>query len=635
MENRKLPFYSNLTRHFHRKSQNTETPSPFSEEQVKYALLAADEVGPHVYDITNHDQEKLRVLVFGCQGDEGKTQIDTAALMQTIQHDYKIGCGDNFYPDGIKTPIDDRFQSQFHGLYGKSPTFLILGNHCGNFSYNEKYQSALLFFVRTPGKTGREVEINQVAHTYLHKTREFYEAKTLDYTALPDWIMPCDYYSTINGKVQTFFLNTNRIAKDYLEYVKLSLRREEIDPAKNQIAWLVQEYKKAREAGRSVTFVQHHPFFCYGKRAYPSGWDASIYLSSDEMTKLDLILNQEPDSMLIDAILNADEKGLSPPSSCKHSDHYAVNPFTGIVNMDYAWALRKMLFSHLGCCPDMTFTAHEHALHVSHHLVNVNNNGIIETHSLCQVVSGGGGGELQDHLYFGGSGEKREENKNEVISSDTTLSTENNENTYEMDALSPSSYFKESELSVTDPEDDSQERHLYGEKEKLALFAEVNGFAVIECDKYHPDIAYIHVHTLDGLHLKFSNLDNTPIRTPSGDEKVELLRECVLEAIRQYHAFLHKQQTDKNGSFYSFINNVTHKKEDARLADNAKNYLNQFEALDYKDTVRYLHNHFFHDLVNKGSNNSLFGMVDRELKMGFDQSLDELYHEIERSPALN
>lgn len=639
--------FTNLTKHFLK-----ETPLTYSAKDVESALLAAKEVGPYVYTIINYPSETILKIVYGCQGDKGEGQAATAKMMALIPHHEKTGCGDNFYPNGIESPDDERFSWQFYELYGGTPNWMIIGNHDENLHNVEKYKTKLLFFMRTPGKTGREVGINQIAHTYLHKDRHFFQNTTLDFDDLPAWILPHDYYSDINGKVQTFHLNTNRIARDYLDYLQLQRQGLDIDPRQNQIAWLLQEYQKARDAKRMVHFVQHHPFFCYGKRAYESvspiepGWDGNIYLKTEEIKKLDLILQLPPDSELINDILTTDEKNLtSLPNFPGFSKHYNETTIAGFnlngSNIDFSWVLRKILFSNLGCCPDISFSAHEHSLHKSKHVITINNKGVLEQRVMLQIVSGGGGGKLQERFYFGGSGKKapaqstpeEELPEEEYLIENDILSIFQHKESEDINENNPASEDTEQSIFL-------QERQLYGKREKISVFSEKNGFFIHECDKNNPENSYIHLYYINGtgpdkkpdpsnrIHLKFNYLDSTPLRETPTNEMVESLRLCVLKAIKKYQAFLHMQQIIHNGHFFSFTQNLTHKISDVRIADNAKNYLNQYEALDLSQTIEYLHTDCFSQLCNKNSPNSLFLMVNEEIESLFGKSLGDLFHEI-------
>ena len=76
--------------------------------------------------------------------------------------------GDNIYPRGASHPNDQKFQKYFYEKYLKFPGlsdrvfFIVLGNHDYNFrNYNQVDQ-----------KSGFEVAINEIIHTFLNKKGE-------------------------------------------------------------------------------------------------------------------------------------------------------------------------------------------------------------------------------------------------------------------------------------------------------------------------------------------------------------------------------------------------------------------------------------------------------------------------------
>ena len=80
----------------------------------------------------------LNFLVFGDWGRQGESdQREVAEQMgiagQNVGARFVISVGDNFYPDGVKSPADDHWQKSFEDVYTAPalgvPWYAILGNH--------------------------------------------------------------------------------------------------------------------------------------------------------------------------------------------------------------------------------------------------------------------------------------------------------------------------------------------------------------------------------------------------------------------------------------------------------------------------------------------------------------------------
>lgn len=536
------------------------------------ALLAAKEIGPRVYRLTNHQPEILRFFVFGCQGEIGDAQKRVAELMNSIaDHPEKrpafiIILGDNIYPDGVDKPDDPRFQSQFHDVYGNPklthicgvPCFIILGNHDGNRhrweQFREKRTRPVWNFaknyLRMPintaaPPTGEYAEINQIAHTLLDhpddpvtdKSKiETYTGYELDLKTLQRWNMPYFYYSVIVGKVQIFFLNSNTYIKDYLEYQKRVLFGERVDPDTNQAAWLTMEYANAKRAGRTVMFAQHHPLFTCGKRRYRYDWDADLYMSSEEIKTVNRLLELSPDK-------NDFREKFKRVIFGQDDDLIKMDS-----NGNYNHMLTKIYQVFQGIYPDLVFAAHDHSIYYYNNISDVGLG-----RQLCQVISGGGGGELMDRRYF-------DENKN------------------------------------------------------LGCFFNNNGFFAISCNKFEPHIITIEPYTTEGNHLIFTNQGSLALRDREIDPLVEKIRKAVLEACDDYLNFLAKQQNYYNGKFFSIINNLTHSSKDADVLHQIEAFLYEPIPSDFEKTVTTLHK-LASKLINRASEHSLYKGINDRLRL--------------------
>lgn len=551
--------------------RNPQDKKNYSQEQISQALEDASNALPHFYKLYN-SPEKLRTLVFGCQGDPGEMQVLIARLMAEYEYDEAVGCGDNLYDNGADAPEDKRFDTQFHDIYKNFKAWMVLGNHDANLHNMEKlkrYFSPLI----TPDKIGWEREINQVAHTYLLRTLKFFESGELNFLDLPDWILPSPYYAVENNsKLVSLHLNTNTLAKDFLSYMSLICEGKIPNPQENQIAFIETVYEEATQKEQKIRFIQHHPFFCFGKRAYPSGHDGNIYFS-DNLTikKLDLILQAYDDLPLIAKILAATDESQLTKSHIENLPDFSPLYSTtklGNSNIDYAGVLRVIIFNILECPPHVVCSAHEHDQHISTHFLEVNG----KQHVLTQLCSGGGGGELQDHLY-------------------------------------------------------------HGNRNHLGAFYKKHGFFIIEFNA--EDLSFtFDLITQDKHHLRFKHGITQAIRLDSNDERVELLRVCILQCVEEYFSFLHKRQMENKGGFYAFSVNRKHKLDDVYVADNLKNFFNQYQPATFEDSIKYIWEEGLEKLHNIDSYHSLYKIILNNFLIQFEIPFGQVYKSI-INPDLN
>jgi 3',5'-cyclic AMP phosphodiesterase CpdA len=128
------------------------------------------------------------VLAFGDYGDGSEAQrIVAAAMLQYHrQHpfDFAVTLGDNFYPGGMESPADPRWETWWSALYDplKIPFYATLGNHDWN----------------QPNSPAAEILF----------TRES-----------PSWRMPAAYFTFTAGSVQFFALDTDIISEAQLRWL--------------------------------------------------------------------------------------------------------------------------------------------------------------------------------------------------------------------------------------------------------------------------------------------------------------------------------------------------------------------------------------------------------------------------------
>lgn len=336
-------------------------------------------VGPHTYQLKNH-HDPARIFILGCQGDGLQGQMEVAKLMNqvagNVPFDFILGLGDNEYENGSSSANSKGFETHFYKIYHSNelpnlrnaPFFMLLGNHDGNYHKKSDLlkKSYLLNKVVGYVPQGKEVEKNQVLHTYLSDKHgsmndkiELYKRDTLNLKTLQPWNMPHFYYSIIIGSVQIFCINSNSYPKDYL--TMLTDGKEDIT---NQAWWLKKEYLKAKSNNRKIILALHHPLYTEGKRAFPDDYDSYLYFSSeDELNSL--------------------------------------NEYLGCNTKSYN-ELLKNIFTAQDMAFDLVLAAHDH------YLSYYNNNLDQNAHTkLRQLKVGGGGGKLQtrvsakEHPYVG------------------------------------------------------------------------------------------------------------------------------------------------------------------------------------------------------------------------------------------
>ena len=155
----------------------------------------------------------IRVLAFGDFGDGGEAQKRVAAAMlryhQQHSFDFAITLGDNFYPRGMDSPSDPRWESWWSALYDplKIQFYAAFGNHDWN----------------QPNGPAAEILFSQRS---------------------PSWRMPAAYYTFEAGPVQFVALDTDIISEA-------------------QLLWLADALDKSRATWKVV--YGHHPIYSEGQ----------------------------------------------------------------------------------------------------------------------------------------------------------------------------------------------------------------------------------------------------------------------------------------------------------------------------------------------------------------------------------
>ncbi len=134
----------------------------------------------------------ISVLAFGDFGTGTVAQKQTAAAMvEYSEHhhfDFGLTLGDNFYPAGVTSPEDPRWQSEWEQLYGPIGIkfYATLGNHDW----------------AGPDSPAAEIRYSQRS---------------------PDWRMPAPYYTFTAGSVQFFAFDTPEVDETELKWLDAQL----------------------------------------------------------------------------------------------------------------------------------------------------------------------------------------------------------------------------------------------------------------------------------------------------------------------------------------------------------------------------------------------------------------------------
>jgi len=154
----------------------------------------------------------IHVLAFGDFGNGSAEQKQTAVAMQSAHRDHPfdfgITLGDNFYEEGMTSPSDERWRSQWEDLYG--PLGIRFYPAFGNHDWG------------LPDSPAAEI---------------LYSAKS------SSWTMPAPYYTFTAGPAQFFAIDTDEVSE-------------------LQLTWLEEQLERSAAAWKIV--YGHHPIYSAG-----------------------------------------------------------------------------------------------------------------------------------------------------------------------------------------------------------------------------------------------------------------------------------------------------------------------------------------------------------------------------------
>jgi tartrate-resistant acid phosphatase type 5 len=192
---------------FANKMGDSSGAAKLSQEQERrfnwYGELALPgflRVPPPMFSVVPADKA-IRVLSFGDFGTGSPEQMKLAKAMVEYHKfqpfDFGITLGDNFYPIGMNSPSDPRWQSQWEQLYG--PMGIKFYPSFGNHDYGQSDSPA---------------------------------AELLYSEKSPDWRFPAPYYTYMAGTVQFFAIDNINLSEAQLQWLSQEL-------AKSQAPWKV------------------------------------------------------------------------------------------------------------------------------------------------------------------------------------------------------------------------------------------------------------------------------------------------------------------------------------------------------------------------------------------------------------
>jgi hypothetical protein len=195
-------------------------------EIERHQVFAAGQSLPHFlrdapppFTVKGASRRNVRVLAFGDFGDGSGRQTRMAEAMARFHaktpFDFALTLGDNFYPAGMASPADPRWQRDFERLYASMHIrfYPSLGNH--DWVLADSPAAEIL---------------------YSDKSKV--------------WQMPADRYTFIAGPVQFFALDSNLVTRAQLE-------------------WLDRELGRSKAPWKVV--YAHHPIYSYGLHGDDAG----------------------------------------------------------------------------------------------------------------------------------------------------------------------------------------------------------------------------------------------------------------------------------------------------------------------------------------------------------------------------
>jgi tartrate-resistant acid phosphatase type 5 len=210
-------------------SETPAVPAAGAAADVCGALQAAPPDAPPPSTPLSHPG--VRILAFGDFGTEGddwpQERLAEAMAAYGVDHPYDLGLtlGDNFYPDGLSSPVDPRWDRQWERLYTPMGIrfYAVLGNH----DYHN------------PKSPGAEIARSRRS---------------------PSWCLPRTWYTFTAGPVQLFAVDTTPVEEPDKDWDgAMAVQRQWLDRA------------LAASRARWKVVFGHHPIYSNGHHSGPDG----------------------------------------------------------------------------------------------------------------------------------------------------------------------------------------------------------------------------------------------------------------------------------------------------------------------------------------------------------------------------
>jgi len=183
----------------------------------------------------------LNFLVLGDWGRNGEYfQKDVALQMSkaaaTIDSQFVITVGDNFYPTGVQSTQDPQWKASFEDIYFsfhlQTPWYVALGNH-------DYY-----------GNIQAQIDYSKISRR---------------------WYLPSNYYKKTvelndGSKVLLVFIDTNPFINSYYSKGKEMAEKVKQQDTIAQKKWLINTLQEADTSIKWKIVIGHHPMYSGGKR---------------------------------------------------------------------------------------------------------------------------------------------------------------------------------------------------------------------------------------------------------------------------------------------------------------------------------------------------------------------------------
>ena len=212
------------------------TFSPVLKAQEHYELPSNPEL--KVFE----NEDALNFLVLGDWGRNGEffqkpVARELAKASKTLDTEFIISVGDNFYPVGVQSTLDPQWRQSFEDIYFQfdlnKPWYSVLGNH-------DYY-----------GSIDAQIEYSSISRR---------------------WNMPAPYFKETfdlpegDGKVLFLFIDTVPFIQKYRNRSGMMQDNLKKQDTTAQLNWLKSELKNKAKDVKWVFVVGHHPLYSGGKR---------------------------------------------------------------------------------------------------------------------------------------------------------------------------------------------------------------------------------------------------------------------------------------------------------------------------------------------------------------------------------